>query len=301
MDEKNHSPEGTRTAWHPLLVFVLAHFAPANRILVAEHNLNRLPQRVDIVVLEIVDVPAEPVSKFHCIFDYGKRHTLIEYKGVTDDLEPADVFVLLGYACQYVVLNNLVGHIDDVCLMFVAERIPASVVEQIKQMGSTFEPLGNGLWQGNLHGFTLHGVALRDAYQAGSSERLLYLFTRAFLRDPNASRFSEALDEMELDMYDRLCQHIQQLRREPETMHMKDLDTAEQSLAAARRRFIANAPVEDRLAGLSPEQLVARLRPEERIAGLRPEERIAGLDPEELAAALPPEMLEFLAQKAKSR
>jgi hypothetical protein len=282
MDEKNNSVEGTRTAWHPLLVFVLAYFAPANRKLVAEHNLNRLPQRVDIVILEMVDVPAEPVTKFHGIFDYGKKYTLIEYKGVTDDLEPADVFVLPGYACQYVVMNNITN-LADVCLMFIAERIPSPVVEQIKQLGGTFEALGNGLWQGTLAGFSWHGVALRDAYQAGSSERLLYLFTRAFLRDPGASRFTEGLDEKELDMYDRLCQHIQQLRRDPETMHIKDLDTAEQSLAAARRRFIANAPIEERLAGLSPEQ------------------RIAGLRAEELAAALPPEMLEMLAQKAKKR
>lgn len=83
MDEKNNAPAGYRTAWHPLLVFVLVHFAPANRKLIEEHPLNRLPQRVDIVVIEMDDVPAEPVTKFHCIFDYTRRHTLVEYKGVT--------------------------------------------------------------------------------------------------------------------------------------------------------------------------------------------------------------------------
>ncbi len=258
------------------------------------------------------------LSKFHCIFDYTRKHTLIEYKGVTDDLEPADVLVLLGYACQYAVMNDI-SNLDDICLMFVAERMPPSVIERIWQLGGTFMPVGNGLWQGQLSGFSLHGVELRHASQAGSSERLLGLFTRAFVQDPQASRFTEGLDQNELDMYDRLCQHIRQLRRDPATMHSKDLDTAEKSLAGVLKRLIVNAPIEDRLeglrpsevferyspeeriAGLRPEERIAGLRPEERIAGLRPEERIAGLTPEQLAAALPPEVLEFLAQKAKQR
>jgi hypothetical protein len=336
MDEKNTAPAGYRTAWHPLLVAVLEYFAPANLKLTPEHQLNHLPQRVDIVIIVMDDVPAEPVTKFHCIFDYTRKHTLIEYKGVTDDLEPADVLVLLGYACQYAVMNGI-SDLEDMCLMFVGERMPSAVVEQIHRMGGTFAPTENGLWRGKLAGFPLHGVELRDASQAGSSERLLRLFTRAFVRDPGANRFPEKLEQNELDMYDRLCQHIQQLRRDPATMHMKDLDTAENSVAGALKRLIARVPVEDRLegltaeeriaglrpeeriaglrpeeriaglrpeeriAGLRPEERIAGLRPEERIAGLRPEERIAGLTPEQLAAALSPEVLEFLAQKAKQR
>lgn len=300
MDEKNNPPTGYRTAWHPLLVFALAYFAPANRKLTAEHQLNHLPQRVDIVVIEMADVPAEPVDRFHSVFDYTRKYTLIEYKGVTDDLESADVFVLLGYACQYVVMNGITN-LDDVCLMFVAERITQSVVDRITSLGGTFTAVENGLWRGNLAGFPLHGVELRDAYQAGSSERLLGLFTRAFVQNPIDNWFTDGLDENELDLYDRLCQHIQQLRRDPATMHMKDIDTAEKSLVERLPRFIANAPVEVRLAGLTPEQILAKLTPEERIAGLTLEQRIAGLTPEQLAAALPPDVLEFLAQKAKSR
>jgi hypothetical protein len=271
--------------------------------------LNHLPQRVDIVIIVMTDVPAEPVIKFHCIFDHLRKYTLIEYKGVTDDLEPADVLVLLGYACQYAVMNGI-SDLSEMCLMFVAERMPPAFVEQIYQLGGTFAPIGNGLWQGQLAGFTLHGVELRDASQAGSSEQLLHLFTRAFVKEPRADRFSGRLEQKELDMYDRLCQHIQQLRKDPATMHIKDLDTAENSVAGALQRLIARVPVEarlegltpeERIAGLRPEERIAGLRPEERIAGLRPEERIAGLTPEQLAAALPPEVLEFLAQKAKQR
>lgn len=300
MDEKNTAPAGYYTAWHPLLVFVLAYFAPANRKLTAELLLNLLPQRVDIAVMETADVPAEPVTKFHSIFDYTRKHTLIEYKGVTDDLEPDDVLVLLGYACQYTVMNKL-GNLEEICLMFVAERIPQAMVERIAELGGTFSPIGNGLWQGKLSGFPLHGVELRDAVRAGSSEQLLGLFTRAFVRDPGASRLTEQFDENELDMYNRLCQHVRQLRRDPATMHSKDLDIAENSLVAARKRLIAGAPVEERLAGLGPEERLAGLGPEEVFARFAPEERIAGLTPEQLAAALSPEVLEFLAQKAKQR
>ena len=309
MDEKNNPRYDGRTAWHPLLVFAMEHLAPANRKVLPEYPLSRLPQRVDIVVIEQADVPAAPVRKLRRIFDHTKKRTLIEYKGVTDDLEPSDVFVLLGYACQYMTMND-VNVLGDMCLMVMADRIPASFVARLEQMRGTFESVGNGLWRGELAGLSLHGVELREAYKTGPSERLLYIFTRAFLRDPGAIFLMEGLDEEDVCMYNLLYQHVHQLRRDPATMNLKDMSLIEQNMARFRKDYFAHhASMEERfegltpeevLAGFTPEQRFAGLTPEQRFAGLTPEQRFAGLTPEQIAAALPPEALEYIARKVNN-
>jgi len=262
MDEKNSTGQGRRTAWHPMLVFVMEQFAPADREILSEFPLNRLPQRVDIVVIEQKDVPAEPPRKLRSIFDYLRKHTLIEYKGVTDDLEPNDVYVLLAYAFQYMTLGNI-SDPDEMCLMFVAERIPATFVARIERFQGSFRPIGNGLWRGKLAGLPLHGVELQTAYKAGPSERSLYLFTRAFLKDQLALVRKNELDIEEILVYQLLVEHVQQLYKDPQTMHLKDFDVAKLSLEEVYDIVLARASVERRLKGLTPEQRVAGMSPEE--------------------------------------
>jgi hypothetical protein len=46
-------------------------------------------------------------------------------------------------------------------------------------------------------------------------------------------------------------------------------------------------PLEERLAGLTPEQVLGAFSPEERLAGLTPDQRRAALAPEEVILALP--------------
>jgi hypothetical protein len=186
----------------------------------------------------------------------------MEYKGVTDDLEPSDVFAMLAYACQYMILESI-SDLGEMCLMFVADHIPAPFVARIKKMRGSFVPIGNGLWRGKLAGLRLHGVALRDAYKAGPSERLLYLFTRAALKDPQALARRNELDEEDLLTYDLLHQYVQQFRRDPMTMNMKDLDLADKRLEEAIKTVVSHASVEMRLEGLTPEQILAGLAPEQ--------------------------------------
>jgi hypothetical protein len=78
------------TAWHPMLVALLEYYLPGGWKLLPEVLLSRLPQRVDIVVLRLVDAVAGPARKLHSVFDHLRPHTLIEHKGPTDDLEPGD-------------------------------------------------------------------------------------------------------------------------------------------------------------------------------------------------------------------
>jgi hypothetical protein len=78
--ETPEPPEAV-TAWHPLLVALLEIFLPAGWLLIPELYLSRLPQRVDIVILELVGEVPGSARRLHSIFDHLRRHTLIEHKG----------------------------------------------------------------------------------------------------------------------------------------------------------------------------------------------------------------------------
>jgi len=248
MDEKNNTNPLPATPWHPLFALAVSKFAPADRETSTEVSLSRLPQRVDIIVIRRHDVAPAVVYKFRCIFDHGRTYTLIEFKGVTDDLEPADVFTLLVYAGLYMREHGVFDP-EEMCLMVVADRIPKAFVEQIERLGGEFVPVGNGLFKGRLAGLPLHGVELREACKTGPSERLLYAFTREFLRDHGPLKL---LDKEEMAVYRLLCEHVQQLRENRATMTMKDLDIASKSYEDALNDLIAIAKPEQRLAGLAP-------------------------------------------------
>lgn len=172
-----------RVFWHPLLVLLLERFLPQGWKLLPELLLGRLPQRVDIVVLRLVDQPAGTPRRLHSVFDHLRPHTLIEHKGPTDDLDGADAIILLGYAMQYMVLSKIEDP-GELCLMVICDRIPPSFPAQIERFGGRFEPCGDGLWRGEIFRLTLHGVETGTAYERGSTERLLYTFSQSFLKDP---------------------------------------------------------------------------------------------------------------------
>jgi hypothetical protein len=185
--------------------------------------------------------------------------------------------------------------------MVIADRISKSFVKQVERMGGSFVRGRNGLWRGRLAGLPLHGVELSKAYKAGPSERSLYLFTRAFLKDPRALLRLKELDVDDIRVYRLLLQHVEQFRRNPMTMDLKDLDLANKKLRAAYLEIAEEMTPEELLARLTIEQRFAGLTPEQRFAGLTPEQRFAGLTPEQIAAALPPEAVALIVRKAKVR
>ena len=299
------------TAWHPLLVFTIEKAVPSHHQVLCEVPLNRLPQKIDIVmVMERDDAPPVPARKLRSIFDGQRKHTLIEYKGVTDDLEAADATTLLSYAGQYMTMHRIFDP-EEMCLMVLADSISAPFVHQVKRLAGTFECIGNGVWRGRLAGLPLHGVAFGEAYKASPSERMLYFFTRAFLKDPRQLIRLNELDEEEIRLYRLLRQHVQQFRSNPMTMDLKDLDIATDCFDRPHMQllledlkseyFLSRVPVEQRLAGLAPEQRLAGLAPEQRLAGLAPEQRLVGLTPEQLLAGLTPEQLKELLVLASNK
>ena len=266
----------THVFWHPLLVLVLERFLPAGWQLLPELMLGRLPQRIDIVVSRLVDKPASPPERLHSIFDHLRPHTLIEHKGPTDDLEGSDATVLLGYAMQYMVLNELEDP-GELCLMVICDRIPPSYPEQINRFGGRFEPRSGGLWHGTVCGMTLHGVETGTACADAPTERLLYPFARAFRKDPFALM---PVDEEEARVYAALHDEIARIRRTKSAMATEEIDAVAESFEAVLVRMLKDGPPEkisEFLRALDPD-------PKQRLAGMGVQQILDGLSPEMRAA-----------------
>jgi hypothetical protein len=261
-----------------MLVALLEIYLPSGWQIVPELLLSRLPQRVDIVILELVGTSPGVARKLLSIFDFLRPHTLIEHKGPTDDLAPQDALVLLAYGAQYMRLKKLKDP-AELCLMVIADRIPPGFVEQVGRLQGCLTQVGKGLWRGELAGAVLHAVETSEAAQRGPTERLLYAFSRAFLKDP---RGGLPLDEEARKVYALLQNQVEQFRKSRGEMAMKDYELAKMSL--------------DELLQPAIERRLQELTPEQRVAGLTPEQLAKSLTPEQLAktleAALPPDVWE---------
>jgi len=282
------------TVWHPLLVTVLEQYLPAGWQLIPELLLSRLPQRVDIVILELVGTAPAPPRMLRGIFNFLRPHTLIEHKGPTDDLTSEDALVLLGYGAQYMRLKKLKDP-AELCLMVVCDRIGPAFIEQVERLGGCFTKVANGLWQGELAGAVLHGVEAGAASKRSLTERMLYTFSRAFLTDPSGGL---PLDEETRRMYALLHNQIEQFRKIRGAIAMKDYKLAKMSISELLQPTLERmAEEEPEKLGklLTPERLARALTPEQIAKALTPEQHAKALTPEQLAKVLTPEQLtEFL-------
>jgi hypothetical protein len=276
-------PPESLTAWHPMLVALLEIYLPSGWQIIPELLLSRLPQRVDMVILELMGSAPGVARKLLSIFDFLRPHTLIEHKGPTDDLAAEDALVLLAYGAQYMRLKKLKDP-AELCLMVIADRISPGFVEQVGRMQGCLTQFDKGLWRGELAGAFLHGVETGEAAQRGPTERLLYPFSRAFLKDP---RGGLPLDEEARKVYALLQNQVEQFRKIRGETAMKDYELAKMSLDE-----LLQPAVERRLQQLSPEERVAGLTPEQ-IAKLLTREQLA----KTLEAALPPDVWEQIKQR----
>jgi hypothetical protein len=277
--ERPPPPEAPTTAWHPMLVALLETYLPSGYKLTPEFQLTHLPQRIDILIIQRLDEAPGPIRKLHTILDYLRRHTLIEHKGPTDDLEAGDFLTLVGYAYQYMRLAKVAAP-GDLCLMVVADRITPAFVEQVKECNGSLVQVEEGLWRGELSGFALHGVETRSVPHQSPTERLLYAFSRAYLKNPLGIL---PLDKEERDVYILLYQQVEQFKRERGAMATKDHEALDSSYEEIMRELlklpadniVRNAAIEVTLRGLTLEQRLKGLKPED----LKPED-LDGLPPE---------------------
>jgi hypothetical protein len=277
------------TAWHPLIVVLLSRVLPEGWYqLLSELQLAREPLRVDVVIVRRSrpGVPPAPHLLTSVVGDLAE-HTLVHFKGPTDELERDDARMLLAYALQYLV----VAEIEDpaaVALRVVAPRITPRFVEALRSLGCALTTTAAGTHEGQLGIFPLRVIETVPV-NARAGEHLLYTVTPGMLADPGGG---PALDDEEIEVFWALREHVEQLRHPipgQRKRHMKDEDKVVESFGKAMKALLARLPPEQRLAGLAPEQRLAGLAPEQRLAGLAPEQRLAGLAPEQVLRAYAPE------------
>src|SRR4051794_23203484 len=87
------------TAWHPLIVVLLSRVLPEGWYqLLSELQLAREPLRVDVVIVRRSRPGAPPAPHLltSVVSDLAD-HTLVHFKGPTDELERDDARMLLAY------------------------------------------------------------------------------------------------------------------------------------------------------------------------------------------------------------
>jgi len=222
-------------------------------------------------------------------------HTLVHFKGPTDELERDDALMLLAYALQYL----LVAEVEDpalVALRVVAPRLTPRFVAALGSLGCELTSTAAGVHEGRLGVFPLRVIETVPV-NGRPGEHLLYTVTPAMLADPGGI---PALSVEESDVFYALQEHVEQLRHPLPGLkrrRMKDENEVVESFEQALKRLVARLPPEQVLRSYAPKERLAGLAPEERLAGLAPEERLAGLTEAQAVLALPDAMLRGLSNE----
>ena len=267
------------TAWHPVLVVLLEQVLPGGFYqCISEFQLSREPLRIDVVVVRrsCPGTPPAPRLLTSVVGDLAE-HTLIHFKGPTDELERDDARMLHAYALQYLVVAELEDP-APVALRVVAPRITPRFVKALRSLGCELRTMAAGVHEGRLGVFPLRVIETVPV-NGRAGEHLLYTFTPGMVADPGGI---PALAAEEIEVFYALQEHVEQLRhprRGQKGRHMKDESKVVESFEEALRR------------------LVARLPPEQVLRAYAPEQRLIGLSEAQAVLALPDAMLRGLSNE----
>ncbi len=285
------------TAWHPVLVALLERVLPGGWYqCLSEFQLTREPLRIDVVVVRRSrrGKPPAPRLLASVVGDLAD-HTLVHFKGPTDELERDDARMLLAYALQYLVVADLEDP-APIALRVVASRVTPRFLQALRALGCELVTTAAGTHEGRLGVFPLRVIETVPV-NGRAGEHLLYTVTPGMLADPDGI---PALSGEESEVFYALQEHVEQLRHPLPGLkrrNMKDADKVAESFEKAMASILARMPPEQRLAGLAPEQRLAGLAPEQVLRGYAPEQRLAGLTEAQTVLALPDAMLRALSNE----
>jgi hypothetical protein len=273
-----------KTAWHPLLVVLLEHLLPHEWYrLLPELQLTKEPQRIDTVIIRKrrrVGAPPEPT---HLVSVLGglRAHTIVHFKGPSDELEASDALQLLGYASQYMVLEAILDP-SAIALRVIAPTLTPRFAAQVRRMGGSLKVTAQpGVHEGALSMFALRVIETALAYPA-EGDHLLYTLSPQYVSRPTDF---PTFDDEEKALFLFVAQCVERLRKDPNwSTLVKDAAKVTRSYDEARLAFLKSIPVKDRLAGLTPEQRLDGLPPEQIGRALAPGDLVLALSDEALRA-----------------
>jgi hypothetical protein len=162
------------TAWHPLVVVAIEHTLPQGWYqCLSEFQLSREPLRIDVVVVRRLreGTPPPPRLLASVLADLAE-HTLVHFKGPTDELERDDALMLLAYALQYLVVAAVESP-ALVALRVVAPRLTRRFVKALGSLDCKLTSTVPGIHEGRLGVFPLRVVETIPV-SARAGEHLLY-------------------------------------------------------------------------------------------------------------------------------
>lgn len=242
-----------------MMVTLLEQVLPEGYSLHPEFPLSQQPQRIDIVVIERESVVSGLPSLVGSIVDHLGLHTLVEFKGPTDDLDSGDLLVILAYGFNYARLQG-VRRRADIRLMTLSDRLTPGFRELVLEYGGSLTEEEEGVWRIDGLPYILYSIELGPVSKTRGNG-LLYAFTRENLR---SDRQVPTLALQELDIFRHLVHRVQQFKGRQGIMALKDAELVDTSTVAMLQELLALLPPEKRVQGLSVRERLAGLNPQER-------------------------------------
>lgn len=239
----------TRTAWHVLLAALLGQRAPRHFEVRREVPLSNEPLRADYLLLRAVAHADDAGRTLRKLWELLPKDSILEFKSTGRPYRSRNLDRLWAYLHLYFADEPArLERRDDLCgILLVATRTPALDADA-RTLGLEWRSLGGGYWS-LIHGSFALYVAEIDVIAEAEDDDLLRLFGHAELNTAEARRWlSEQMGAKEIDM------------------EMHELEGYDEVI----QKFIAKLTPEQRLAGLSPEQMVLAL-PDEVLRGFSPE------------------------------
>ena len=223
-------------------------------------------------------------------FEELAAHNLLTFKSHHEALDAWALWELIGHFVNYrkqssPTLKDLLPE-NDFRLFAVCARFPQRLAERADLMA-----IREGVYELQVLGLRIRIVVLNHLPKE-EQNAMLHLFSAK----EDLLRYSH--DHYRLHSRDTSTVLFQVFRE-----YKEDTDMPDKLKEFARQTYdelFKNMPIEERLKGVSAEDLRKVLPPEERLKGLPLEERFKGLTADEILKALPPEVAEAIAQKFKA-
>jgi hypothetical protein len=270
--------------WHLAFVNLIQRRAPPNFEVQSEVRLTIEPQRADILLLRRLGAERQDhkARVLRMLWPRLRLVTVLEFKSPVDSaFRPGDLLRLVGYGVLYHTAHlHELPEREDLTLVLVVASVTPTLLQEIKRMGGTLTFLGGGYARIDGLMYTTY-VVLTDEVTEAERDEYLLLFSHRPASPGEATRW--------------LRQWMKETKmKQPD---IEELPGFEELFAKSIAKSIEKMPIEERLAGLAPEQVLGVFAPEQRVAGLAPEQRLAGLSPEQVVLALPIEMLRALPEE----
>ena len=263
--------ENERLDWHRLFgIAVTLHFADYPLDIELEKEMAIKSQLLDVLVIKKSDEPIEgPLPDG---LEQLAQYNLLTYKSLR---EPLDDWVLKELTGHYVNCRKLMSpSLDNLLpeekfgLFAITTRFPRKLV---RQSGQNWLRIKKGVYQVTRGSDVIRVIVLKEIPKAPRNTIWQLFSTQPEKVQDAIDHYSKAGTEINTIINEMFDKYNLEGINMPYTLQ----DFRKDYVRAA----LDSLTVEERLAGLPPEQVLPHYKPEERLVGLRPEGILAGLKP----------------------